>query len=80
MGKGEPNPVEYWKKRDRLDKYQLPLGRLETLNTFWNFTVTPWVLNTKRMEHLQKRVQGPLQKTYTREFMIVHENGSTLRI
>ena len=37
------------------------MGKLETYNT-WNFTVTQWVPNSKRMERLQKKVQGPLQK------------------
>ena len=61
MGKGEPNPVLYWEKKDKLDDYQLPLGRLETYNT-WNFTVTRWVPNIFRMRSLQKKVQGPLQE------------------
>ena len=60
MGKGEPNPVDYWKKKDRLDEYKLPLGRLETYNTFWNFMITQWVPNMYRMERLKKIVHGPL--------------------
>ena len=40
MGKGEPNPVDHWeKKKDKLDEYQLPLGRFKTYN-IWNFTTT----------------------------------------
>ena len=77
IGKEEPNPVPYWEKKDKLDKYQLPLGRLETYNT-WNFTVTRWVPNSKRMERLQKKYRDHYKKTYTRELMIVQENGSTL--
>ena len=62
MGKGEPNPVDHWeKKRDKLDEYQLPLGRFETYNT-WNFTTTRWVPNIFRMRRLKKKVQGPLQE------------------
>ena len=65
MGKGEPNPVERRKKRDRLDKYRLPLGRLETLNTFWNFKITQWVPNMYRMDRLKKI---PLQKSPYKRF------------
>ena len=61
IGKSEQNPEDYWEKKDRLDQYKLPLGKLETYH-IWNFTITRLVPNSKRMEHLQKRVQGPLQK------------------
>ena len=61
MGKGEPNPVPYWEKKDKLDKYQLPLGRFETYNT-WNFTTTQWAPNIFRMRHLLKKVEGPLEE------------------
>ena len=57
MGKGEPNPVDHWEKKDRLLEYKLPLGRLETWNN-WNFTTKQWVPNTKRLRHLKKRTQG----------------------
>ena len=59
--KGRTKASTLLKKKDRLDKYQLPLERLETYNT-WNFTVTQWVPNIFRMRHLQKKVQGPLQE------------------
>ena len=49
------------KQETYVDEYELPLGELETYHS-WNFTVTRWVPNSKRMKRLQKRVQGPLQK------------------
>ena len=67
MGKGEPNPVDHWEKKDRLLEYKLPLGRLETWNN-WNFTTKQWVPNTKRLRHLKKRVQGPLQQDVYKRF------------
>ena len=60
--------MEGWKKRDRLDKYRLPLGRLETLNTFWNFKIVQWVPNMHRLDRLKKIVHGPLQKNPYKSF------------
>ena len=62
MGKGEPNPVNYWEKKDRFDEYELPLGRLETYNT-WNFMVTQWVPNIKKNGMFKKEdVQTTTEK------------------
>ena len=54
MGKADPNPMQHWIKKDRLKKYRLPLGRLETRNTFWNFKIVQWVPDMHRMDSLKK--------------------------
>ena len=65
MGGAEMFENTDWAKEERLEFLARPMGEFWKRNK-WECTITEWIPDYKRLQHLKKKVQGPLQQNIIR--------------